>query len=1173
MANYTINKIKLPNGDICNIKEPILYSVSSQENNSDVIKATIPGFELTPGVVITLKIPNITNTGTKIEINNNSGQIKNIKYNNANIKSGFLLPNYFYSFVYAADDTWNLIGTITANDILDYDYEYFPNGFVNIGEVASLSSSGNATYTKNGSSATLADPGDLVYIIKKKDENGGNDPSNLLIEWYACYEENNLTQWLKLIPKSIGQSNKLITERTLYYYEGNENISKLGTITQGTWNGTPVDVEHGGTNNTSVTLNGILYGSSSTQISSKVPSWKNWITNAINGPKAVIQLGDMDYISDSIPAANTEISGIITTTNQSFLGTKTFVNNSLWLKNNSTNINKILFGANTLNDLINNYKINDTGVEWASINLRIPSIRNETTYNTQFSFRQLQISQTTSNEENETGLTIFSPGSNYEEYFLPVVDSVLTTNKNYDILTTKFTVTVPQGGTGNVSFLQNSVLYGNGNNAIQTIASANGALFATSTNGALQWGTLPIAQGGTGATTLFAAKANLGFGVAAHDFTLSNFLELDQHWGIGAVVQSAEVEEGEDDKDFLNKKTFLILTNSGLLSYNNTDDEKIWEFSINSSDITATVYNTPNETDSGISKASYKILYKSNDTNAVGSSTSPVYIDENGEVTACGGTLNVHASLDLPLTGGTLTNTLTVQTGGIWIQGGSNAGSNDTRMGLTSGMPDKFPYNQSKRGTYIYSNAIAFADPYNGNSGNDSGWLRHIEETANSGVLEIAVGDDGNESIVARQYNTSSAIVRTATLLDASGNTSFPGTTTTTNLYINGGNGAGIYYTGTQATYRMIRFLDNTGDIYGNGISIGGGGYTIIGSGESADTMVNNLGYTGGSEITVVASDGDIAFYPGNNSYDASTKLTMTASRFWAGVNGNTTREAQVGVQSGAGQIYLWSAASATGDRGIWIPAHGTGEAKYAISVNTNNVAFFQGGLTGPGVSGSTHAEALKAYFNSYKASEPRNALVAHYSSAHSNGSLCMGYFLNGYDSGPYGGFFVCHYNWPRYVGISNGTYTQHDLISDQNYTSYTVTKTGSGASGTWGISVTGNAANVTGTVAVGHGGTGATTAAGALSNLGACGLSGVWGTSLTHTFRSNCGWVFRNGYGYGIWLSGSNSIRVVHPNGTTVTNGRTSVKINTTTFARSGTSFTVTISDTNGSQSFIAIG
>jgi hypothetical protein len=43
---------------------------------------------------------------------------------------------------------------------------------------------------------------------------------------------------------------------------------------------------------------------------------------------------------------------------------------------------------------------------------------------------------------------------------------------------------------------------------------------------------------------------------------------------------------------------------------------------------------------------------------------------------------------------------------------------------------------------------------------------------------------------------------------------------------------------------------------------------------------------------------------------------------------------------------------------------------------------------------------------------------------------------------------------------------------------------TGTNASGTWGISITGNAANVTGTVAIANGGTGATTAANARTNL-----------------------------------------------------------------------------------------
>lgn len=58
-------------------------------------------------------------------------------------------------------------------------------------------------------------------------------------------------------------------------------------------------------------------------------------------------------------------------------------------------------------------------------------------------------------------------------------------------------------------------------------------------------------------------------------------------------------------------------------------------------------------------------------------------------------------------------------------------------------------------------------------------------------------------------------------------------------------------------------------------------------------------------------------------------------------------------------------------------------------------------------------------------------------------------------------------------------------LLDSSNYTTYTVKKDGTGASGSWGISITGSASNITGTVAIEHGGTNATTAAGARTNLG----------------------------------------------------------------------------------------
>lgn len=79
-------------------------------------------------------------------------------------------------------------------------------------------------------------------------------------------------------------------------------------------------------------------------------------------------------------------------------------------------------------------------------------------------------------------------------------------------------------------------------------------------------------------------------------------------------------------------------------------------------------------------------------------------------------------------------------------------------------------------------------------------------------------------------------------------------------------------------------------------------------------------------------------------------------------------------------------------------------------------------------IGGDDHAKALKAEFDANKASIPRNSLLTYYSSAYGNGSFYQGYFLTGYDSNPYGGFFVAHYGTPYYVGIQSGSYKQSQL-------------------------------------------------------------------------------------------------------------------------------------------------
>lgn len=120
-----------------------------------------------------------------------------------------------------------------------------------------------------------------------------------------------------------------------------------------------------------------------------------------------------------------------------------------------------------------------------------------------------------------------------------------------------------------------------------------------------------------------------------------------------------------------------------------------------------------------------------------------------------------------------------------------------------------------------------------------------------------------------------------------------------------------------------------------------------------------------------------------------------------------------------------------TGASGTWGISISGNAATATAASNTANVAIRRT------ITGSNHAEALKAEFNSYKASIPRNTLSTYYSTAYGNGSFYMGYFLSGYDTAPYGGFFAAHYDAPYYIGISNGSYNQQNILTSSNYSSW----------------------------------------------------------------------------------------------------------------------------------------
>lgn len=81
-------------------------------------------------------------------------------------------------------------------------------------------------------------------------------------------------------------------------------------------------------------------------------------------------------------------------------------------------------------------------------------------------------------------------------------------------------------------------------------------------------------------------------------------------------------------------------------------------------------------------------------------------------------------------------------------------------------------------GDLLFSNSGTTFRQIQGTCGDNDFWRIGGGATGNNaGYMEIATADDGTEPIYVRQYSgTFSTITRTATLLDGSGNTSFPGT-------------------------------------------------------------------------------------------------------------------------------------------------------------------------------------------------------------------------------------------------------------------------------------------------------------------------------------------------------------------------------------------------------------
>ena len=325
-----------------------------------------------------------------------------------------------------------------------------------------------------------------------------------------------------------------------------------------------------------------------------------------------------------------------------------------------------------------------------------------------------------------------------------------------------------------------------------------------------------------------------------------------------------------------------------------------------------------------------------------------------------------------------------------------------------------------------------------------------------------------------------------------------------------------ISYRGSKATYKMIEFIDNSSDAYGNGIAIGGGGLTIIGGGESADA-VKSTSTTGGDERLILANDGAIDIYTNcQNGVDKATHITIdntglysgTAAKAnsvpWSGVTGKPSTFTPSSHTHSMANITDWGSyiydahISRTANTVLAAPNGSSGPASFRKLVAADIPSITKGKITDFPSSlpaSDVYAWAKASSKPSYSWGEITGKPSTFTPSSHTHDYITSSYRLtagttanrasgirqyeiynNGYPftygnvlqlTGSNGvsqiamqwhGTGLAYRSAPDTSTTFSGWAT---ILTSSNYSSYTVTKTGGGASGTWGINVTGSAGSV----------------------------------------------------------------------------------------------------------------
>ena len=206
--------------------------------------------------------------------------------------------------------------------------------------------------------------------------------------------------------------------------------------------------------------------------------------------------------------------------------------------------------------------------------------------------------------------------------------------------------------------------------------------------------------------------------------------------------------------------------------------------------------------------------------------------------------------------------------------------------------------NQLKEDDIEFPGKVEYADEAgkakeadNAKTADTAKYASETENAVHAGYADIATKatQDGSGNVITDTYATKTALSSGLAGKSDTGHTH-------DYLPLSGGAMTGnIKYKGSKNTYDAIKFIDNTKDNRGNGISIGADGLTIIGGGESSNTIAAQQ-TSGGDEKMIIANDQEIDFYTNTqNGFSSAKHITMNTDGTItaAGFNGTATKAAQ----------------------------------------------------------------------------------------------------------------------------------------------------------------------------------------------------------------------------------------------------------------------------------------